>query len=95
MDDTKDVIGAYVRELLHYLDDDVDCELALPFACTEFDGCRSSHAKQSSWTNVALPMLTQRGGGFLSSFNDWYSKPFKAYWARSMRAKNSGVFSCK
>jgi len=32
MDDTLEVIEARARELLHYLDDDVECELALPFA---------------------------------------------------------------
>lgn len=32
MDDTNIEIESRVRELLQYLDDDVDCELALPFA---------------------------------------------------------------
>ncbi len=32
LDDTMDAIEARVRELLNYLDEDVDCELALPFA---------------------------------------------------------------
>jgi len=32
MDDTMEVIEVRVRELLNYLDDDVECELALPFA---------------------------------------------------------------
>ena len=31
MDDTMEVIEARVRELIVYLDDDVNCELALPF----------------------------------------------------------------